>query len=80
MEVTSSESESREARKLIGRRITGDFCVSFFQLKWYFTSGPGTSFGVQAGILGLAFLGGVVTTQTFDRKSRMNKRPPKAKN
>ena len=61
-------------------RTTGGFCVGFFQLKWISTSGAGTSFGLQAMILGVAFLGGVVSTQFLGRKWRLNNPPPVAEN
>lgn len=61
-------------------RTTGGFCVSYFQLKWIATTGPGVSFGCQAMILGVAFIAGVVTTQICGKKWRVHYPAPKAEN
>lgn len=61
-------------------RTTGGFCVVYFQLKWIHTSGAAVTFGVQAMILGAAFLAGVVIVQFYGKRWRAAHPPPKAEN
>ncbi|KAI7373533.1 hypothetical protein KC328_g16577 [Hortaea werneckii] len=44
-------------------RTTGGFCVVYFQVSWISASGADVAFGLQALVLGVAFVVGVVTTQ-----------------
>lgn len=61
-------------------RTTGGFCVVYFQFKWIATSGFAVTFGCQAMMLGVAFIAGVLTTQFWGKRWRMNNPPPKAEN
>lgn len=74
-----AESVRREIRLTLCR-TTGGFCVIYFQLKWIATTGPGVSFGLQAMVLGVAFLAGVVTTQIWGRKWRLKYPAPATEN
>ncbi|KAI7208475.1 hypothetical protein KC365_g16065 [Hortaea werneckii] len=46
-------------------RTTGGFCVVYFQVSWISATGADVAFGLQALILGVAFVVGVVTTQVL---------------
>ena len=78
--VSARSSLPRADLSLIAFRTVGGFCVNYFQLPWIEKSGPATSFGLQAMIFGVAFIGSVGVTQMFGRKWRMKYQPPKAEN
>lgn len=54
---------SFELWMLTGRSTTGGFCVVYFQVSWISASGADVAFGLQALVLGVAFVVGVVATQ-----------------
>ncbi|KAI7460638.1 hypothetical protein KC367_g8931 [Hortaea werneckii] len=51
-------------------RTTGGFCVAYFQMSWIRATGADVAFGLQALILGVAFVVGVVTTQVLGIRLR----------
>jgi len=61
-------------------RTVGGFCVNYFQLPWIKADGAATSFGLQAMIFGVLFIGSVVITQVFGKKWRAKYPPPRAEN
>lgn len=61
--AVSKPRVSFELWMLTGRSTTGGFCVVYFQVSWISASGADVAFGLQALVLGVAFVVGVVATQ-----------------
>lgn len=59
-------------------RVLGGFSVSYFQADWVARDGAGVTFGVQAGIIGVA-IASIIAIQVFGAKWRKAIPPPEAR-